>query len=394
MPFGRVVRILPRSRTGTNNPKWITQVKNGQNATTPMTGIIDTIDCTPGVMWLKCRPPPTGPLFYTLTLSGEIAGILATNPTPFNWSPMSASTAYNRGLTQYLKRVGEVNRAFSGGTFVGELRETLRMIRNPAQGIRNILDSYMSDLKGQKKRSPKNWKKNLSSTWLEYAFGLVPLIHDIQDATKAYNRLVEEPTFIPVSAAGVHDVNVPGPVNTAYNVLISGFSDLYCPKIFYDRRSTDKAIVKFRGYVRRDSRATLAGKAALFGFTPEQIIPTAWELLPWSFLVDYFTNIGDICETAVVNQGSIAWTNVSEIVIQTSEYYVRVADATLQTGSERTVGGEPSTARIQRRRVNRYVPTSLSLPNLTFEVPGRPAQWANMTALFAQAQRLHPQRFH
>lgn len=391
VPFYAEVGKLTRTRTGDRNPKWRSQVKAGQNATTAMTGLFDSIESTPGTAVLHCQQPSGGGPYYDLTFSGDLAAIQAFR-NGFNWTPMSASVAYNRGLTSYLKRVSQVNQAFSGLTFLGELRETVRMIRNPAQNLRNILGAYVDDLKKSKKRSPKNWKKNLSGAWLEHAFGMTPLISDIQNASRAYNRLVEEPTLIPVRGVGVHEASVP---SRTFEELLGSILGTYTPMMWHSCISTDKAVVVFRGMVKRESRATAAGKAALFGFSPEQFIPTVWELLPWSFLIDYFTNIGDIIETGVVNQGSIAWTNVSQVVFQIRKHQMRVAPANFQQGSGvgKRVSGQSSTAIHTRRRVDRSTPSSIGIPKLTIELPGREAQWANMTALFSQVSTdLHDQR--
>jgi hypothetical protein len=356
-----------------------------------MSGIFDQLVGKPGEAVLNCQQPSGGGDYYNLKLSGDLAYIQALRGRP-DWVPISSAIAYNRGLIQYLKKVGQVNQAFSGQIFLGELRETLRMIKSPAQGIRNILGSYFDDLKRQKKRRPKQWKKNLSGSWLEYAFGIVPLVSDIQDACKAWNRLVEEPRFVLVTSAGVEERNVPS------RTLVQGMSSYlgaYAPRIDHTLVSTDRAVVRFKGYVKRESRATLAGKAQLFGFDPIQFVPTVWELIPWSFLIDYFTNIGDIIETGCVNRSSIAWTNVSTVVFQIMDHNIQVSPAAYQMGSDRSVGGTPSTAKYTRRYVERSTPSELGLPSLTLELPGRPTQWANMTALFAQVSNgLHPQRMH
>lgn len=379
---GRGVFNAMMSRTGESNPKWKEQVKRGENATTPMTGFVLNIESKPGEATYKVAVTPGG-YKYTLTRSGHLAGLRASFDS-IDWVPISATVAYNRGLTSYLKQVNQVNQALSGMVVLGELRETLRMIRNPALGLRNILNSYYSDLKAQKKKRPKQWKKNLSGTWLEYSFGMVPLINDIADAAKAYNRLSEEPKFVPVSGFGREDKAVPSrtEVNSpAYTLAGSA----YGPALLVDKTSIDTAKCKFRGYVRRDIHSTPAGAVQLLGFDPWQFVPAAWELMPWSFLIDYFSNIGDVLESTAVDQSKIAWTNVSTVIEQTSTFNVRVAPPSYQQGSDVEVSGRPSTAILRKRTVVRTTPSTIGLPTVTLELPGRPAQFANMTALFAAA---------
>lgn len=388
---GVIFLNIPRTRTGDRNPRWRSQVKAGQNATTPMSGSVDDLVSKPGWEQYKTAVTPGG-YKYTLRKSGELAAASAST-YPIDWLPMSSSTAYNRGLIAYLKHVNQVNQSFQGLTFLGEARETLRMIRNPAQGLRNIMDAYLSNCKMRKKSNPKNWKKNLSSTWLEYAFGMVPLFNDVKAMAETYNRLFELPKFVPVYGFGRDERDVP---NRSFSNLITtnfpGNVD-YFPKISLSRISRDETIVKFRGYVRRDDHATLCGAAALAGFDPLQFIPTAWELLPWSFLIDYFTNIGDVLETSVVSRSNIAWTNVSTVIKQTSAFYRTVAGKEYQQGSDVEVDGQASTATRSRRSVVRSTPSDLGVPTFQLELPGRAAQFANMTALFAQANSdIHPQK--
>jgi hypothetical protein len=392
---GRVVYNLSRSRTGDRNPKWRDQVRAGANATTPMTGFVNDLVSTQGYAQYKTALSPGGNKF-TLRLTGELAAIQASF-YPIDWSPMSASVAYNRGLTSYLKAVHAVNQSFSGLIFLGEMRETLRMIRNPAQGLRNILDAYVSNAKRMKRQrphqTPKEWKKNLGSAWLEYAFGIVPLVSDIKSIAATYNRMFELPRFVAVEGYGREDQSIPSrSFNNQLTTAVPADPN-YFPKLLLSRKSTDVAKAKFRGFVRQDCHATPAGAAVLAGFDPYQFIPAAWELLPWSFLIDYFSNIGDVLETSVVDQSKIAWTNVSVIVKQTSTFYCTVAPKGFQQGSDVEVDGKASTATATRHNVARSTPASLGVPTIQLELPGLPAQWANMTALFAQANaEVHPQR--
>jgi hypothetical protein len=375
--------MLYRTRTGVGNPKWKQQVLNGQNATTPMTGVIDDIVSVPGFVNVHSQKPGGGGPYYDLMGRGDIAQLIALR-APFDWVSPSNTIAYNRALIAYLKEVDQVNRAFSGGVFLGELRETMRMIKNPAEGLRNILGAYYTGVVKLKKKQPKNWKKNLSGAWLEACFGMLPLIHDIQDGAKAYNRLVEEPALIPVTAVGVYKSQV---ANRCFTELLAGLIGLYCPKVLHTQKSNDIVVVRFRGKVKRESRATIAGKAQLFGFDPLQFLPTAYELMPWSFLIDYFSNLGDIIETGVVNRSAIAWTNVSTSTIMEKNHYVSVADKGIQQGDgdQKRVSGTACTAKHTRRKVDRSTPSDLGWPRLELELPGLPAQWSNMTALFTQA---------
>jgi hypothetical protein len=389
----RIGGTLVRNRTGYDNPRWRQQVRIGDNATTTMTGNFDDIVATPGSFWLRCQAPGsggTGP-WYTLTLSGDIALRRCIGDPP-DWGPISSTTAYNRGLLAYLKGVNSVNKAFDGLTFLGEARETLKMIRKPAMGLRNILDGYMRRLGEAKRKRPKDWKKNISSLWLESMFGWIPLANDVQNFAQAYNSLLDKnrDAYVLVSKVGVDER---ANSSNTYGELLASMVGSFAPVVLHRQRATDKAVVRFRGKVWRRIIATRVDTAAHFGFTPEQFVPTAWELLPWSFLFDYFSNIGDVLEAGITDTSRVVWTNVSEVVFRIAEHYCMASPPSTQFGEgNKTIGGIASTAVHRRRSVNRYIAPTLGLPYVQLELPGLPQQWANMTALWASANSLHPQR--
>lgn len=299
--------------------------------------------------------------------------------------------ARNRALIAFRKHARAVISEFSSPIFLGELRETIKMIRSPAKGLRDIADSYLRDVKSQKKRSPKQWKKNLSSTWLEYAFGWTPLISDIQSGYKAYHNLVtkHENEQVLVSGFGIEEEEVTNPA-----VGSNSFGRI---RYNHSLLVKDKAFVKFRGMVVRRVDATLREKLARIGFNAEEFLPTVWELLPWSFLIDYFTNIGDVIEASAFNVSALSWSTQTTVKTRT---WVRTTWPDESWMRKVTPGpkyfvsfsGEPTRAVLERRIVNRADNAAIGIPSLSWELPGKPAQWANMTALFAQANSIHPQR--
>lgn len=387
-----VFKTLTRTRTGESNPRWRYQVANQLNATTPMTGIYDELISRPGRIYYTARetaaPCPSTGTIYRSTLDGHFA---AYNIGTINWAAISATVAYNRGLAAYLKKARQIQVGFSSPIFLGELAQTLRMLRRPAEGLRNVMDSYLSDLMGQKRRSPKRWRKNIGKTWLEYSFGWVPFLNDIKTAVEVYTRETNKRVRIPIAAYGIEEK-----LHTTSFDQVSSILHASAPSFWQTKKATNRAVVRFRGMVINQVDATQwTQKTELWGFTPSEFLPTVWELLPWSFLVDYFTNIGDIISSSVYDQSNLAWTNVSSVVFQEIESYCATDLKCVMSGfgCALTAGGSASTAKLIRRRVERSTPSTLGLPSFSFELPGRVAQFANMAALFAQVSLgLHPQR--
>lgn len=122
------------------------------------------------------------------------------------------------------------------------------------------------------------------------------------------------------------------------------------------------------------------------------------KLLPWSFLIDYFSNIGDVITASVATRSDVRWTNKSVVI---SRSYESVANfdlpATKSIYGLRFVSGRGSSVTSKRIRkiVQRRRGVLLGTPSISFNIPGRPAQWANMAALLVVCNNsVHPQRFH
>lgn len=383
-----------RSRTGVSNPHWREQVAKCQNATTAMSGIYEIYTQTPTSVTLihldKRVASSQSPKYINLYWGDFVA---FSSPTNFiDWSPLiTTAVAKNRAMISYLKHVRAVNTAFGGMTFAGELRESLAMIRRPAQNLRNLIDSYLSDIKRAKHRKPKRWKKELSGLWLEYAFGWIPLISDINAANAAWNRKTED-RYIPVSGFGLEEK----PVAVGIGNSVSHHGLYYITSY----RKNEKAAAKYKGIVRQNIATTNVERLSQWGFSPAEFAPTAWELLPWSFLIDYFTNIGDVISSACTSTTNVAWTNLSTVVYQYLDTDVREDIAGNKSYWSRDVIGDHyiscsgsfGSSKHERRTVTRSSGASLFTPSLSFELPSILQQFCNMTALFAQVSAgIHPQ---
>jgi hypothetical protein len=384
------VKKLLRSRTGENMKDWKERIRLQQNATTSLTGDFTSVNGEDRISWRLIHKnlalPATNNDYYTRELKGYHSPLHSID-VPV----IGTSVASNRAAIAFLKKARAVQSEFSSPTFLGELRESLAMIRKPAQGLRNILGNYLGKVKNLKKAKPKEWKKNLSQTWLESVFGWMPLASSLKDGYDAYSKFMSDHDGEQklISAIGIEKDNIS---ETHAIQAINGF------QANQDTIIVDKAFVKYYGCIVRRVDSTLRDGLARVGFNPQEFIPTAWELLPWSFLFDYFSNIGDVLGADAFVRSDLAWASSSTVtsrdIFCTTGLNLALTKAGFGAGGAWFVSatGEPARFQVSRRHVQRVNAVAISPPSFSLELPGNPMQWANMTALFAQANSISPQR--
>lgn len=286
---------------GENIKGWKQLIREGKNATTDMTAYITNIDQEIGsvIAEYDCYWPSSS---YVERVTGNLS-ILA--PVPYSSvTGIALSTADNRARVAYLQEARKVISQFKGTTFLGELKDTIRMVRNPAKSARKTLQQFISDVRKHRKTVKASQLAGaVADTWLEYAFGLKPLFQDIDDALKAFDRMSELDFTKPVKGIGTEIV-------TSSTSGSSGFVPLLWS---YRNEKETMGKVKFYGKVDYEPASRMRANQELLGFDPEEFLPTAWEVLPWSFLIDYFTNIGDLISAYSYGTSGIKWTSRTAI---------------------------------------------------------------------------------
>jgi len=389
-----------RTRDGIRNPGYKRKIAEGKNATTAMTGVWDTIDTTPLAPTSVVCYTPTYGVTRHFDLEGDIIHLVRNAPFSSN---VSTTKCDNLAKANFYRAVRARRTAMQGMVFLGELRETLQMLRRPVAGLQDAMKDYFRALKKGKKANPERWIKDLGNVWLEHSFGWLPLIHDIKDAGTAYDRVIKkrvsEVTLISESAALEFDrTNELSGYDRAGAVRNQG-----CAVITAASTLIEQHKVRYRGAIRAQVEApTWRDDAAQFGFTIEQFIPTVYELLPWSFLADYFSNLGDVLDASVTDVSNLTYVNRS-VIIKTTNSTVRMVSPkltqTMNVPGWNLISGESnrSTGRLSRKTVERTAGSSIPMPSFQFESSLSDGQLGNIAALLSLATDLHsqsPRNFH
>lgn len=393
--------VLQRTRDGVANPNWRRQVAGGENATTNMTAVLMAMEARRGRCVLHYKRPGYPNLTYTVEAEGDMATSAIDFSDP-GGPYKSTEFVYNLAAAEFNRKLRSHYEQMQGLTALGELPETLRMLRGPADLLRQTSEEWLTSVRkiARKMKSPrKHWRefnKRLSQAWLETMFGWKPLIHDINDSIDAYKDLQKRLTYPKVrkvSAGAKKTWNVSDTLATKVGSLsLVGTGPVYrC--IRADRY--EQHTVRFKGAVasQADTPAWNDVQRA-FGLDVSAFIPTAWELLPWSFLADYFTNIGDCLNSLTTVTTNVRYVNIS-VVTQSDTYRDWVLDQNatspgapwyLDSGF-----GDPTGSRLSKRVVNRSAGVGVPIPRLQLNFDLANGQLLNVAALLAQVIDGFPQ---
>lgn len=393
--------VLTDSRDdGTKMPDWRGRIRRNESATTFLSGtkydhhlatkcsakaVVEYRKYGTGV-WVEAPLYFSGlpaPLSYWGTVSGTILSDL--------------DDAEAKAARAYVRKVNDFDHAIQGMVVLGEIRETLRMLRNPAKSFYDALSrDYIKGLRRHKGGSSAALARAARKQWLESVFGWMPFISDMESASELISRLNEERLeFRSITAVGLSTKS--GNMSTGQSTE-TWFT--------YRSRSYDRAEgkVKYRAKLINEPDAydysSLGYLTRQSGFSWNQFVPTAWELLPWSFLFDYFSNIGDVLEHSFLQSRYVRWAQrtARETRDRVNSASVDWAAFKAYYGNEgngvrvKSIGPESIASLVVRRTSFQRTAGGPAVPDFRIELPGRAQPWLNMGALWSQANEIHPQR--
>ncbi len=209
---------------------------------------------------------------YSSTLTRE--GIVF-DETPYFPGYLDSSGAYNKALSQlYDKLRGSVDLSVS----IAEAGQVRRMVKKTTQAV-NLIRGI----------NPKTWHNH----WLEYQYGWRPLLSDIHGAIDQLSR----------TAGGALALKARASENENWSERIEP-NGTYMPEWISQRDFKQSARVEI--YIYFQPYPNLVTDLAYFSsLNPLSI---AWELLPYSFVVDWFLGVGQwlrAIETSLAFPGDV-----------------------------------------------------------------------------------------
>lgn len=221
------------------------------------------------------------------TINGDIAAHVMNacgmSPLSSNWASYYArydATAAGHSLQKAWAAMNESE--LDVGVMLGELRETIAGIANPLSALRDYVK--LANKLGRRGKRPKGSDQlnMLSGSWLEWRYGIMPLIYTIQDIIE---HVQNQSRFMQGKM-----LRKGGKVQFERNHLISGGSSPGAYAIYgkVDISVKTKYVSKvFYKYVKPLSWQER------YGLDSSALPSIAWELATLSFVWDWFFSVGD-----------------------------------------------------------------------------------------------------
>jgi len=228
----------------------------------------------------------------------------------FHYHPLTSSFPGNR-VDPYLKdiavsrirsKLAAHSKSMNVVVPLVELRELRGLVRGVAQLSTSMLTTLI-DIKRTRGRSALKWA---SDAWLAFQFGAKPLVSDVAAAAESIASYL---------AARDHTVRLEASSPTVTR-LVSSFRESY-PSYFGTNhrevlqgvsRLSYRVVAGFHCPVSSGNNYRLDSQ---FGLDFQALPSVLWELTPYSWVVDYFTNVGEFLEdTFTVPSGDTLYVSV------------------------------------------------------------------------------------
>jgi len=303
------------------------------------------------------------------------------------------SKARDEGRINLVKSYRKIHSQFQGGVFLGELAEAIRFLKSPARRLEKMsigaADDLYRDLKRLGRGGGIDGKSSralrvATDAHLAYTYAAKPLVKDIIAADNALRAYYEQRPFkifrIRGDGAAKSRTHSWTFVNSYTNPGAT-FSIGASRGSYTVDRITDLT-VRYIGAYKSQNSSGLPTPMEQLSLTPDNWGATIYELFPWSFVMDYFSNLGGLVDAFSFQFIGLEWliettrqlntVDVSGISHRTPE-----AGFNYETSVDHSYGSRILDKQflVKRQEVNNQY-----IPSLRLKIPGL-GQDLNMAAL-------------
>lgn len=170
------------------------------------------------------------------------------------------------------------------GEAVSDLGQTVAMLRSPFRGATDLLNRMFKSRAAHAKKTAKSVAQATAGTWLEYRYGWRPLLSDIdiiaQDALVKRGHCERHKLVARAGRGGSQDWSgswkPTDAIDRAGSISMKRTSSRNVGVVYEVKNRTSQDVIR-----------------KLYGLRVRDVPATLWELVPYSFVIDWFTNVGD-----------------------------------------------------------------------------------------------------
>lgn len=178
-----------------------------------------------------------------------------------------------------------------GTVFAAEIGKTMSMLMNPIANLKKFLSNI------KKSKRYKSWSRSkrlgnqavsladfLADEWLRYRYGVMPLLYDVQGIMK----ILDDPFVSPRMTSRAFGQFSSGELTNTipYSEGSGGY-------FAGSTKTTVSCVTRISAGVLYEAEAR---NETMYGYGLDQQLSAVWELLPRSFIADWFVNIGDFID--------------------------------------------------------------------------------------------------
>lgn len=230
---------------------------------------------------------------------------------------------------------------------IGELPETIawmaKLLRRGIALARILVgkEAKVHALKALRKVKPSDAAKQIADLWLEFRYAVRPLVFEMENAVRALEKSISE-----------NERHTARGFVKSEDISITDAELTALPYATYTQRTKTSYKYEARAGCLYSVSGAIDGLSLTLGLGSP--FETIWELVPFSFILDWFFNVGDIISAWEKNASLvILGTWVTETLIETSD--IDAIDVTHQWNSIGYNGVSMSVSNPGTKRVVRTV---------------------------------------
>lgn len=394
--YGDSGKAESSARSGVALENYLDVIKAGGDATTSFDGTRRRVQLSPGHLAVTYRNKAWHPKEKT-RISGSALYVLWPDKPAV--APSVTKEVDDLAKTRIFQQIRAQQTAFTTLTFLGELGSTISMIRNPAAALRKNVSSYMATvqkrlnnvkMRKSKKKYMFDLRKVAAETWLEAQMGWLPLISDIRNAAEALERISGSVT--PKTRFVAMSKDQPTYNRTVTNIALPiGILNGTREEIINIENSV-RYVVGWQAKIEVSHDADLR----MLGLNWAEVPITAYELIPFSFLLDYFVNLGKVIEAVCTATDGITYCCRTERRESSRSYIVYTDSKRVRSNTTYDIlscSCVPEVRTLRDLSVKRRKAT-LTVPSLHLSLPQSTSKWLNIAALKDTAFRTNNRYRH